>query len=58
VAATGSPEEVFTNDRVMRLYGVALRVVHTEGRHAIVPLGGKSAIGDPRSPISPGGAHD
>ncbi len=40
VAATGSPETVFTSQRVSRLYGAALRAVHQGGRHAVVPGGG------------------
>ncbi len=40
VAATGSPETVFTTDRVTRLYGATLRPVHQGGRHAVVPGGG------------------
>ena len=40
VAATGSPEAVFTTERVTRLYGAALRPVHQGGRHAVVPGGG------------------
>ncbi len=40
IAATGSPETVFTTDRVSRLYGAALRAVHQGGRHAILPGGG------------------
>jgi len=39
-AATGSPETVFTTERVSRLYGAALRAVHQGGRHAILPGGG------------------
>jgi len=40
VAATGSPEAVFTTERVARLYGATLRPVHQGGRHAVVPGGG------------------
>jgi len=40
IAATGSPEAVFTTERVSRLYGAALRAVHQDGRHAILPGGG------------------
>jgi len=40
VAATGSPEAVFTTERVTRLYGATLRPVHQGGRHAVVPGGG------------------
>jgi ABC-type cobalamin/Fe3+-siderophores transport system ATPase subunit len=40
VSATGSPEEIFTTDRVSRLYGVNLRALHQAGRHAIIPGGG------------------
>ena len=37
VAATGSPEAVFTTERVAGLYGATLRTVHEGGRHAVVP---------------------
>ncbi|MBN2505500.1 MAG: metal ABC transporter ATP-binding protein [Verrucomicrobia bacterium] len=40
VAATGSPEAVFTTDRIRRLFGASLRAVHEGGRHAVVPQGG------------------
>jgi iron complex transport system ATP-binding protein len=40
VAATGSPEAVFTTERVTRLYGATLRPVHQGGRHAVLPGGG------------------
>lgn len=40
VAATGSPDAVFTTERVARLYGATLRPVHEGGRHAVVPGGG------------------
>lgn len=40
VAAAGSPEAVFTTERVTRLYGATLRPVHQGGRHAVVPGGG------------------
>ena len=36
-AATGTPEEVFTTDRVTRLYGAGLRAWHRGGRHAVLP---------------------
>ena len=40
VLATGTPEEVFTAERVAELYGVGLRVTHEHGRHAVLPRGG------------------
>ena len=40
VDATGSPETVFTTERVSRLYGATLRALHQGGRHAVVPAGG------------------
>ena len=40
VLASGSPEEVFTSERVLALYGGGLRVTHEGGRHAVVPEGG------------------
>lgn len=43
VSATGSPETVFTAERVRRLYGAALRTVHQDGRHAVVPGGASHA---------------
>lgn len=39
VSAAGSPESVFTTERVQRLYGARLRVVHPGGRHAVMPEG-------------------
>jgi len=39
VAAVGRPEEVWTEARVASMYGPGLRVVHHEGRHAVVPAG-------------------
>ena len=43
IAATGSPESVFTTERVSQLYGAALRVHHEAGRHAVLPQGGPHA---------------
>lgn len=43
VTATGSPESVFTAERVRQLYGAALRAVHQDGRHAVVPGGSSHA---------------
>jgi iron complex transport system ATP-binding protein len=40
VSATGSPEAIFTTERVGRLYGVNLRALHQAGRHAVIPGGG------------------
>jgi iron complex transport system ATP-binding protein len=38
--ASGSPESVFTAERVAALYGTGLRVMHEGGRHAVLPQGG------------------
>ncbi len=56
VLATGTPEAVFTAERVAELYGVGLRVTHEHGRHAVVPGGGQSAIAN-RNAAIPGGPH-
>jgi len=40
VIAVGSPENVFSLDRVASLYGAGLRVIHEHGRHAVLPMGG------------------
>lgn len=40
VLASGSPEAVFTAERVAVLYGGGLQVTHEGGRHAVVPGGG------------------
>ena len=56
VLATGTPEQVFTPERVATLYGEGLKVVHENGRHAVIPGGVKSPIANPQSAI-PGGAH-
>ncbi len=37
VVALGGPAEVFTNERVARLYGPGLRAWHQAGRHAVLP---------------------
>lgn len=37
LVTTGSPEEVFTPDRVTSLYGARLEAMHRNGRHAVVP---------------------
>lgn len=37
VRAEGAPEDVLTDERVARLYGSGLRVLHQGGRHAVVP---------------------
>ncbi len=39
LTATGTPEAVFTEARVRRLYGAGLRVAHQGGRHAVTPVG-------------------
>lgn len=56
VLATGAVEQVFTPERVTMLYGAGLRVVHENGRHAVIPGGEKSAIANRKSEI-PGGVH-
>jgi iron complex transport system ATP-binding protein len=43
VLAQGTPEEVFTSARVAQLYGAGLRVVHQDGRHAVLPEGNARA---------------
>jgi len=35
--ATGTPEEIFHDERVCQLYGEGLLTVHAGGRHAVVP---------------------
>lgn len=40
LSAVGSPETVFTSERVARLYGAGFQVVHPGGRHALLPGGG------------------
>jgi iron complex transport system ATP-binding protein len=39
VSATGTPEEVFSTERVKGLYGANLRALHRDGRHAVIPGG-------------------
>jgi ABC-type Mn2+/Zn2+ transport system ATPase subunit len=39
VAASGPPEMVLNAERLHRLYGRGLRVLHFQGRHAVVPEG-------------------
>ena len=39
LAATGTPEEVLTTERVTGLYGLGLRAWHSGGRHAVLPEG-------------------
>jgi ABC-type cobalamin/Fe3+-siderophores transport system ATPase subunit len=39
VAATGTPEAVFTTENVQRLYGSTLQAIHRGGRHAVIPGG-------------------
>jgi ABC-type Mn2+/Zn2+ transport system ATPase subunit len=41
VLTLGSPENVLTSERVASLYGANLRVLHQDGRHAVVPGGGR-----------------
>lgn len=41
--ADGTPEGVLTDDLVASLYGQGLRVLHTSGRHAVVPGGNAHA---------------
>jgi iron complex transport system ATP-binding protein len=47
VAATGSPEAVFTTESVTRLYDASLRVVHEGGRHGVFPAGDDPALRRP-----------
>ncbi len=39
MVAEGMPEDVLTAERVADLYGPGLRVLHENGRHAVVPSG-------------------
>jgi iron complex transport system ATP-binding protein len=39
--ADGSPQSVFTSQRISDLYGANLTAVHSHGRHAVIPAGGK-----------------
>ncbi len=41
VIATGNPEDVFTDKQVTALYGCGLSVLHQNGRHAVIPQGGR-----------------
>jgi iron complex transport system ATP-binding protein len=43
VAARGTPESVFTSERVSQLFGADLQAVHQGGRHAVMPAGGTRA---------------
>lgn len=43
VSVAGPAEEVFSTERVGRLYGAGLEAVHRAGRHAVVPGGGRHA---------------
>ena len=43
VTAEGTPGEVLTSDRVARLYGTLLEVLHRRGRYVVVPQGGEPA---------------
>ncbi len=56
VAATGSPEAVFTTERVTRLYSATLRPVHQGGRHAVLPGGGRMIDLIFWAPVMAGGA--
>jgi ABC-type cobalamin/Fe3+-siderophores transport system ATPase subunit len=40
VSAAGAPDDVFTTERVRRLYGANLQALHHAGRHAVIPGGG------------------
>jgi iron complex transport system ATP-binding protein len=42
VVASGAPETVLSTERLRRVYGSGMRVLHLQGRHAVVP-GGKDA---------------
>ncbi|HNQ88501.1 MAG TPA: metal ABC transporter ATP-binding protein [Verrucomicrobiota bacterium] len=39
VSAAGSPEDVFSTERVSSLYGAHLHALHRDGRHAVMPGG-------------------
>ncbi len=39
VITVGTPEAVFTEERITLLYGAGLRVIHEQGRHAVLPQG-------------------
>lgn len=41
VIASGNPEDVFTDCQVASLYGSGLSVLHQNGRHAVIPQGGR-----------------
>jgi ABC-type cobalamin/Fe3+-siderophores transport system ATPase subunit len=41
VIAVGSPEDVFTHRQVAALYGPGLSILHQNGRHAVIPQGGR-----------------
>jgi len=57
MADRGSPEGLWTDARVKQLYGAGLRVVHSHGRHGVVPTG-KPAVDPPTVPAAAtGGAH-
>ena len=57
IADRGSPEGLWTDARVKQLYGGGLRVVHSHGRHGVVPTG-KPAVDRPTVPAAAtGGAH-
>lgn len=58
VSASGSPEAVFTAECVSRLYGATLRVLHNEGRHAVVPPSVHSALRASHSENHQGVLHD
>jgi len=57
VSAAGSPEEVFSPERVGQLYGPNLTVLHHRGRHAVVPAGSGSAFDIPPSTFGFGDPH-
>ncbi|MFO8015423.1 MAG: ABC transporter ATP-binding protein [Phycisphaerae bacterium] len=43
ITADGTPAQVLTSDRVARLYGAHLEVLHRRGRYVVVPQGGETA---------------
>lgn len=57
ITAQGTPEALWTDERVTRMYGAGLQVIHNGGRHGVVPTGGYAgrsvAVGGGRR----GGAH-
>jgi iron complex transport system ATP-binding protein len=57
LAAAGSPEEVFTTERIRQLYGSNLTVIHHAGRHAVVPAGVGAVSHLAPADVASGGSH-